>query len=429
MPENDDAWQRFFEQSSALHEIAQNGHCYVSAEELKHYGQREPRLMAKIDTLAERPRSFKEHQLAILPTRNGHYMLFRDPQERSYYRFGDEIDKLSIEEFTTNADLYAYDSFPGPQRLNESQAIDFAYISTLLHHFTQEPQLYLAIRGRAYTNPFQFYLPIGKEAVEVAGVQIEIDAGYESPTAIYLIEAKIGRRDDFNIRQLFYPYLEWSRRSRKRIVPIFLVYTNSKYYLTEFGFAQDFGDLRIVKNACYVVNERPRPSLALGYLLAATPPTPTEPRGIPYPQADDLDKVLDVVSKVEAGISTKQELADAFDFDERQGDYYANAARYLDLLERVDGGFHTTDIGDQYLQTRSRAMRNELLVRQLLMRPTYRAVFMRLQTFGFDLAQLSDQALAAIIRHHTELGESTVGRRAKTMRSWLINLLRNAEFF
>ena len=260
MPERDEAWRRFFERTDSLQQIAQSGYCYITADDLKFYGQREPRLMAKIDTLAERPRAFKDHHLSIFPTRNGVYLLFRDPDHKSYYRFGDEIERLPIQEYTAQTDLFAYDSFPGFQRLNESQAIDFAYISSLLQHFTEDAQINLAIRGRTFSNPFHFYLPTNKEQVDVASVQIEIDAGYESPTGIYLIEAKVGRRDDFNIRQLYYPYLEWSSRSHKRIVPIFLVYTNSKYYLTEFGFAQDFGDLHVVRNACYVINELPRPS-------------------------------------------------------------------------------------------------------------------------------------------------------------------------
>ena len=429
MSENDHAWRRFLAQTPTLHEIDRAGYAIVTADALKRYGEREPRLMAKIDTLAERPRPFKEHHLAIFPTRNGVYILFPDPAEKSYYRFGTEIDKLPIQEFTTAADLFAYDAFPGPQRLNESQALDFAHIAGLLQHFTQDEQMALAIRGRTYTNPFQFNLPTSQHSVEVASVQIEIDAGYESASSIYLIEAKTGKRDDFNIRQLYYPYLEWRNRSHKRIVPIFLVYTNGSYYLTEFAFSQDFGDLHIVKQGCYVINEPSRPPLALGALLAELPPaTRLHEPAVPYPQADDLEKVLDVVTKVEAGIRTKHELADAFEFKDRQGDYYANAACYLGLLQREDQGFGLTTIGTKFLHTRSRALRNAIVVRQLLLRPTYRAIFQQLQQENFALDRLSNGQIAATIEAHTPLRGSTPGRRAQTVRSWLTILLRNAEF-
>src|SRR5215207_5081197 len=125
MAERDEAWQRFFEQTATLQEIAQRGFCYVTADALKLHGQREPRLMAKIDTLAERPRPFQQHHLSIFPTKNGEYILFQDPDERTYYRFGKDQQNLPVQEYTATVDLFAYDSFPGPQRLNESQAIDF----------------------------------------------------------------------------------------------------------------------------------------------------------------------------------------------------------------------------------------------------------------------------------------------------------------
>ena len=48
------------------------------------------------------------------------------------------------------------------------------------------------------------------------------------------------------------------------------------------------------------------------------------------------------------------------------------------LLQRAEHGFAPTALGVQYLQTRSRVLRNEIVVRQLLMRPTYRAIFEQL---------------------------------------------------
>ena len=194
-------------------------------------------------------------------------------------------------------------------------------------------------------------------------------------------------------------------------------------------YVRIFGEPHVVRSAAYVVNEHPRPPLSLSRLLAELPPASAlhEP-AIPYPQANDLDKVLDVVAKIEADIRTKQEIADAFEFDERQGDYYANAASYLGLVERDAQGFEVTAIGANYLQTRSRTLRNEIVARQLLMRPTFRQIFERLQQLNFELVALSNQEMATTIAAHTELSGSTPARRAQTMRSWLATLLRNAEF-
>ena len=125
---------------------------------------------------------------------------------------------LTIEPFRPSQDLRAFDSYPGSQRLSESQAIDFAYISSLIQTFVGIEQMYLTIRGRLFSGAFSFrlpasfWLPAGGHKVDISRVQIEVDAGYESNESICLIEAKVGKRDDFHIRQLYYPYLEWSRR-------------------------------------------------------------------------------------------------------------------------------------------------------------------------------------------------------------------------
>ena len=108
----------------------------------------------------------------------------------------------------SGVNLSTFDSYPGSQQLNESQAIDFAHLTSLLQRFTGEDNLYFTIRGRLYSGQFSFELPSCDHAVDVTGVQIEVDAGFESHSAIFLIEVKVGRREDFHIRQLYYPYLE-----------------------------------------------------------------------------------------------------------------------------------------------------------------------------------------------------------------------------
>jgi hypothetical protein len=47
MTENSVAWQKVFERLDLPKVLGQEGICYVTADELKEYGVREPRLMAK----------------------------------------------------------------------------------------------------------------------------------------------------------------------------------------------------------------------------------------------------------------------------------------------------------------------------------------------------------------------------------------------
>ena len=135
-----------------------------------------------------------------------------------------------------SANSIIFDTFPRDQEASESQALDIALLAGLLPAFCGEKTLNLTLRGRMFSGDFAFRTPGRGLPVEVSRVQIEVDAGYEGEDGIYLVEAKRGRRDDFHIRQLWYPYLNWTARTRKRVVPIFFTYSNGQYLLSEFEF-------------------------------------------------------------------------------------------------------------------------------------------------------------------------------------------------
>lgn len=152
-----------------------------------------------------------------------------------------------------------------------------------------------------------------------------------------------------------------------------------------------------------------------------------EPESVPFPQADDLDKVLDLLSGIEQGRTTKSLIAEMFEFDERQGDYYANAARYIGLVTKQKSEYLLTKLGTRFLHTRSFGQRTKILLDQLLMRPIYRAAVRLLQERNFNLDKVTRSEFAALIQEHTTLDGSTPSRRALTARSWLRWLVNNSH--
>jgi hypothetical protein len=426
MRQNDKAWAKYFKSTSALQEIKRKGYTYVTASDLKEIGGREARLMAKLDTLESRPKIFKQNDLTIFSVKNGEYIIFEDPDKRSYFAFGDQLESIPVKRYDSQVDLRAFDSYPRGLSLNESQAIDFAFISSLLKEFTGDESIKLTIRGRSYTSAFGFDLPNSAYHVKVSSVQIEVDAGYEGNDGIYLIEAKSGKKDSFHIRQLYYPYLEWANKSRKNVTPIFFVYSNGKYYLTEFLFGSNFGDLKVVRKECYTINESPEFLLNIPKLLRRVLER-REPKDVPYPQADDLDKVVDTVKLIESGVDNKIAISDFFEFAERQGDYYANAACYLGFVKRQGHQFVLTRLGEEFVQLETLAGRTEMLLSQLLSRPTFRAAFKLLAANSFVLESIGRTDVEKIIQSHTSLSGRTLRRRTSTVLSWLRWILDNCQ--
>ena len=421
MTQNDEAWGKIFDRLPLLPEIEKVGFVYVSAEDIKTASdKREPRLLAKQDTRNSRPNVFKHNKLSILPVENGKYIIFRDEYVKTYFPLEKILAEISPEEYKPAKDYRGYESLDVRNLSSESQAIDFAYLVSLLKTFTNERELNLTIRGRQRSEKFSINLPGTNHTAKVDGVQIEVDAGFESPEKIYLFEAKLGRIEDFNIRQLYYPFKDWSTRSSKEIIPLFFVYTNGLFYIIQFRFEEEYGKLQCVRSKCFTVNEPARQEVNLKQLLEEIHIGP-EPE-VPYPQANDLDKVIDIVTNFQsAGLSNKPAIAEFFDFDERQGDYYANAGYYLGLLKRIPDSteFELTREGGYISKSENRSRRNLLLLKQMLKRPSFNEIIRLFDSKNRDLSSLNVDILAPIIQTHINLNETTARRRASTVMSWL----------
>ena len=423
---NDVAWNRVFAETDILSEIQSSGLARVTAETLRQHGNREPRLMAKLDTLAERPESFKLNAINILPVHNGEYVIFSDPENKSYYSFGNVLDEVVIEEYNSPFDFGLLDAFPISRSFSESQAIDYAFTASLLKHFLACSTMHLSIRGRSFSGTFDLTLPQQASSVVVSSVQIEVDAGYETTDSIVLIEAKVGRREDFNIRQLVYPYLQWSQKSNKRVRPVLLMYSNGKYFIAEFTVGGNYGQIEMISVRGFTVNDSKVAVINLGELFVAAPEG-VEPPSTPFPQANDLDRVVDLVQLVSAGTITKMEISDFFEFDERQADYYANAAAYLGFVQRSERGFSLTEEGDSFLKLAGVTQRTRTLVKQMLRRPSLRASVSLLAGRNFNLHSINDAEIAEIVQRTTSLTGTTPSRRASTVRQWLKWLLKNCS--
>jgi len=430
MTQNDEAWGKIFERLRLLPEIEKHGFVYVSADDIKAASdKREPRLLAKQDTINSRPEIFKHNQLSILPVENGKYIIFRDESVKTYYPLEKILADIPAEEYQPATDYREYQSLDIRNLSSESQAIDFANLVSLLKTFTNEKELNLTIRGRQRSEKFYVSIPGSHETVVIDGVQIEVDAGYESREKIYIFEAKLGRVENFNIRQLYYPFKDWSCRSTKEIIPLFFVYTNGLFYILQFAFGDGYGELQLVKSKCFVVNEPAKQRIDLKRLLTESR-VESEPN-VPYPQANDLDKVIDIITNFKsAGLTNKLAIAEFFDFDERQGDYYANAGYYLGLQKRVPDTteFELTRVGEYIAKSENRSKRNLLLLKQMLKRPSFNEIIWLFDSKNRDLSSINIDSISPIIQKHTGLNDTTARRRASTVISWMRWMVAGMEF-
>jgi hypothetical protein len=382
----------------------------LTADKIKSIAGREPRLMTKFDTRESRPKRLDG--VTILPLSNGEYALLRGDG----YCDVPAADRVAVwKSPTLQPRLLTLPWGNGPA--SESQALDMAGAAGILDDFFGEDSAHLTIRGRLRCPPFQFRFQCASRevALHASGVQIEVDSGFEGQK-IHLVEAKLGNRTNFHVRQLYYPLRMWSTLVNDKPVSVaFLSWSNRCISIRSFEFVPRdlYQAIRPVHCVDYLLDE-PSQVPTLAELVAATAPG-VAPVGVPFPQADDARRVIDIVDAIGAGSSDRGTIASRYGFDGRQADYYANAAAYLGLLVRSAGWFELSPIGQQFLRA-PLYQRYEIFLRQLASRPVFRGILEHLAHTGRypTLEEVSEAISTA-----TNLTSATAERRARTALSWV----------
>lgn len=252
------AWEKIFEDYNILAHDFDNAPFVLTAEQIKlacqefvATGEREPRILCKQDTREDRPQLFVDNGLFILPKRNGTYYIIRG---EGYVDVPDII--TPIQDYNSKLDFVLESSKVGD---SEMQFLDFAYANSLIRTFMDDPSLVLTIRGRKYTPEFSFH--VGNNHLETSSVQTEVDAGYEGRNSIVLIEAKNFSATNVIIRQLYYPFRQWSVNTGKEVFPLFfekrIIDNENIYYIWQFRFKdkEDYNSIELAKSGRYRIIE------------------------------------------------------------------------------------------------------------------------------------------------------------------------------
>lgn len=397
---NKSAWEKIFRELDILGRVGRDGHFDITAPQIKRFGDlREPRLMTKVDFREHLPGIMADNNLSILAIGNGSYRIARtDP-------FIDvaETPPSRITTITFPSELL---TLTPTSISSESNALDIAFISGILDQVFQEKTV-LTIRGRfRATIPFDFRL--NRVNYPVNGVQIEVDGGYEGEGSINLVEAKIGSRNNINVRQLLYPELYWRKRvgAGKRIRTFIFYYQEPFFRFIPFVVdgARMFADHS--RELAFTFREQEdRFDL---YSIEARERDDLVNLDAPFPQADKFGKVLAMLTAIDSqGPAAKKELTLDFDIVDRQIDYYYATLKFMGLADSDRENIWLTERGSEIAGLPHRGRLQEM-ARIVFSEP----IFNRALRHGVDAV---DEALFS----RWGVGGSTVARRKKTVRSWI----------
>lgn len=411
---NDIAWQQIEDKYHFVDQIKAEGIFKITASQIKEY--REPRLMTKFDHLNQLPQIFRDNNLSILPDKRGSYLIGRfDTFESVEDGFTEKIRHFEKPSF-----IASIDSGAGTRITSEAVALNAAFSSGIISDFLEEELLFPTISGRQSSGAFEYAIisldgnPIN---ISVENAQIEIDAGYESPDCLTLVEAKLHLSDDFMLRQLYYPFRTWSQILDKRIRLVYLVYANRTFFLCEYCFDDQhiYNSARLIKKARYSI-ESTRISFDEIIEVHSKAKIKPEPQ-TPFPQADSMERVINLCERLDFRAYESSEIYEAYDFTSRQADYYGKAAEYLGLVKKsATSTWDLDNDGISFLGLDFHDGRLFICEKLFEHRPFYEAFKILCESGEIP----SKRCAAELIRQHTNCKSVTTSeRRASTLRGWL----------
>jgi len=420
MSKNDVAWEELFKRHGILENIEKNGFHQISATQIN--ALREARLMTKFDHKIQLPTIFQENSLTIQPNSRGTYVIGRFT---SYQDLPDNPSlPIEILPFPDNIETISPDNL-----FSESIALLCAHNSGMIADLLGEESS-LTVLGRMSTGRFSYSINDIKSgqrhSISVENSQCEIDSGFEGPKRFALIEAKNEGVDDFLIRQLYYPYRLWKPQVTKEVLPIFLSISDSvfSFYIYRFTDETHYNSIELVSHRKYQIGTT---DIELEDIVKTLNSTAilSEPKGIPFPQSDSFNRVIDLLAQLHAAQSLSQEdITTNHAFDTRQTQYYTNAGAYLGLIERKQSKEHgvtysLTEKGSKIMSKKLRA-RNLSLVQTVLEHGVFNQ---SLRLYMQQVTRPSRDQIEAIMRDANleRLGKegSTIPRRAQTVLAWI----------
>lgn len=217
-------------------------------------------------------------------------------------------DDVAIEELPFPAELETIN----PQDLySESSALLCAYNAGILDRLLQEA-VSLTVMGRMSTGRFDYHINETRSGrpfeIRVENSQCEIDSGFEGPNVFAIVEAKNETVNDFLVRQLYYPYRLWAGRTRKEVIPVFLSYSNDvfSFYVFRFSTLANYNSIELVEQRKYQIGTSDIELQDIVVALERVRVLP-EPDGVPFPQADSFNRVVDLLTQLHATGGMSQE--------------------------------------------------------------------------------------------------------------------------
>ena len=418
-------WEAINKKYKVLDRIAKEGFIKISAREISatqedypniHF---EPRLLAHFDYKAQQPQLFIDNHISILPLNRGNYVIGAFNPFMTVGKNKQSLDSIEIRKLKERKPLTTITASRPESFINETMGLNYAYAQGVIEDFIGEP-LTATIAGRQRGGVWRYQIASKGNYLELEAnnPQIEIDAGYEGNKNIVLVEAKNSLVSEFCLRQLYFPYRTWTQKTNKEVRSIFTTINSGEFFLYEYVYPDtNIFEAKCTRSVHYVIEEDTATKEELLQLINCK--KIEENPLIPFPQANSILRTINLIElaiRNKEGI-TKQQIASQYNFNERQGDYYANSALYLGFLQKQGKVFVPTAKAFEYNNIAAKKDKNLFIAKSIL----EHKAFSKTLELALNAEEIPDvETITRILASNSNIESAqTIRRRASTVKNWI----------
>lgn len=411
------AWEKLFEKYKIMEHVDNTEVFKISAQQIREF--REPRLMTKFDWSASRPKIFSDAKLSILPDTRGSYVIGRF---KAYQKLALANESPKVEYLPQW--VRSFDNF---EITSESVALNVAQMSGMIDQVLEreqgEPQAVSTLTGRLKSGNISYKIQDisgNYHNFAVDNSQVEIDAGFEDVNNLVVIEAKNRIPIDFIIRQLYYPYrLYRNLQTGKKVVPIYFTYADQvfTFYVYDFIDPNNYSSIHKVNQYSFILGKKLDLTLDVVKSISQQSKMISELPNVPYPQANSIPRIIDSIHYLRES-KNAAELAHSYGYAPRQGRYYGNALRFLNMAREEKGKFYLTTIGKKVETLPNSNERNKIIIEQMLNHKTIKLILDHtLRNNGNPDHSYNEYIIKENISSINS--DETIHRRTETIESWI----------
>ena len=399
-------WSQIFNDFHIIEFIDKYGLFQISAKQLKSY--KEPRLITKFDCSNQLPEIMKDYGIHILPNSRGTYLL---GHFNIFHSLPNNQEEVEIKKVSFP---YWVQSIKPSNIQSEAVAISSAEITTMFKDFFGEDSLIPTVSGRMKSGTFDF--KIRNTNIYVNNSQIEIDGSLEGKDQFILIEGKNILHDDFNVRQLYYPYRRFLQKINKPIKTLYLQFSNGIYRLLEYRFndPKRYDSIELVKECKYCISpETISMQEVVNVFNSIKPDLITY--GAPFIQCDSFSKLINIVENLELlETITEEFIYKNFNFTSRQANYYYNGVIFLGLAFKFGPNIYLTELGKKIIELPHKERQLALVKRILQHRVLYEAF-----DYYLKYNSINQDFIKSRMDYYNVCGPQLYDRRSLSVASWI----------